>query len=109
MDLDFGFERLNTETTFVKDEKLNQHHERFEQSVVSKVVLNGKNPLDDGYSMYKVQIERGRLPGGSQVFQSVLGELVKGKTVEFTIDRKSANKSRPESKHSSDTFTDESC
>lgn len=85
MDFDFGMERIHTETTFVKDEKLSQHHERFEESVVKRAVLNGKNPLEDEYSIYRLHIERDRLPSGSNTFQSVLGEFVKGKTVDFAV------------------------
>lgn len=115
MDFELDLERLNTETTFVKDDKLNQHHERFEKSVISKVVLNGKDPLEEEYRIYQLQIERGRLPCGSDIFQSVLGEFVKSKTVEFSLDvnkvrnnngRITPNKSRRGSKHSNNTTED---
>lgn len=85
MDHEFGLERLHTETTFVKDDKLHQHHERFEESIEKKDVLNGKNPLEDEFKLYRVQIERDRLPSGSNIFQSVLGEFAKGKSVEFAV------------------------
>jgi hypothetical protein len=56
MDFELDLERLNTETTFVKDDKLNQHHERFEKSVISKVVLIGKDLLEEEYPYMHTQL-----------------------------------------------------
>lgn len=85
MDHPFGFERMLTETTFVRDEKLNRYHNDFEHSVVSRHLFRSYNKLE-GNGTFTVQIDRGRLPPGSTIFQTVLAEFVKRKSEEFSYD-----------------------
>jgi hypothetical protein len=89
MDYPFGFEHMLTETTFVRDEKLNRYHNDFEHSVVSRHLFSNYNKLA-GNGTFTVQIDRGSLPPGSTIFQTVLAEFVKRKSVEisFNIQRK---------------------
>ena len=77
MDYSFGLETMLTETTFVRDEKLNQYHDDFENCVSSNQLFREQIQLGQSYALYQLHIERQRLPLGSPIFQTVMAEFRK--------------------------------
>lgn len=79
MDITFGIEQMVTQTTFVRDEKLKQYHDDFESCISSDGVFKKTIRLEENYQFQQINIDRGHLPRGSQIFQTVLAEFKESK------------------------------
>ena len=77
MEYTFGIDQMLTETMFVRDEKLDRFHDDFENSVTANHLFSNNHQDRESVSVFKLHIDRGRLPPGSIIFQTVLAEFVK--------------------------------
>lgn len=72
---ELGLERLQTETTFVKDEVLKRHCQQFNQDLEEENIFEQARPAYTIEMEHSITtIKRGSLPSGSSLFQQAMLE-----------------------------------
>lgn len=82
MDYQFGIDQMVTQTTFVRDDKLKQYHKEFESCMTTNQLFGTKVQADENYKHFQIHFDRGQLPPGSLIFQTVLAEFLHRKSLE---------------------------
>lgn len=81
MDYQFGIDQMVTQTTFVRDDKLKQYHQEFESTMTTNQLFGTKVQTDESCTHFQLHFDRGQLPPGSLIFQTVLAEFLHRKSL----------------------------
>lgn len=75
---ELGIQRLETESTLVKDRVLQRNHEQFEKAILEEIFFTDKFCFADQNDWMNVQTKNlGKLPKGSEVLQKVIEDLIR--------------------------------